>query len=104
MLAPSSEQFTELVIAQLRQVLAERDLPESAELGPDTALMGRMGVLDSVALVSLVVGLEASLESDLGVAVSLTDERAFSQRSSPFRTVGSLAAYAAQLAAEVRPA
>ena len=103
-LGPAPQAFTTLVIERLREVLAERDLQETADLGAETALMGRTGLLDSVALVSLVVGVEAALEEDHGVTVSLTDERAFSQRTSPFRTVGTLAAYAAQLVEEARSA
>ena len=66
----------------------------------DTPLFGEAGLLDSVGLVSLVVAVEQALEDELGVSVALADERARSQRSSPYRTVSSLADYAgAQVAA-----
>ena len=51
--------------------------------------------LDSMALVSLVIAVEQAIEEKYGVAVALADEKALSQRSSPYRTVNSLAAYAA---------
>lgn len=63
-------------------------------LDSTTALFGRDGCLDSLGLVSLVVGLEQALQDELNLNVSLADEKALSQRQSPYRTVGSLAAYA----------
>ena len=36
---------------------------------------------------------ERQVEDDFGVAVSLTDEKAMSQRNSPFRSVGALTDY-----------
>lgn len=63
------------------------------ELGAHTPLFGGDGVLDSLALVKLVLAIEDSVEERAGIVVSLADERAVSQTSSPFRTVGTLAAY-----------
>ena len=42
---------------------------------------------------NLIVAVEQAVEDELGVRVTLADEKAMSQRSSPFRTVGTLAAY-----------
>ena len=63
-------------------------------VAPDTPLFGEAGLLDSVGLVSLIVAVEQALEDELGMQVGLADERALSQRSSPYRTVASLADYA----------
>lgn len=70
-------------------------LPEGVpvERGRETPLYGGNGVLDSLALVRLVLELEERIKDRYGVAVSLADERAISQKKSPFRTVGSLADY-----------
>jgi acyl carrier protein len=65
--------------------------------GADTELFGADGLLDSVGLVALVVAVEERLADELDIDVSLADERALSQRQSPYRTVSSLAAYAAGL-------
>ena len=46
---------------------------------------------------SLVVALEQTVEDTYGVSVSLADERALSERHSPFRTIGTLADYAGRL-------
>jgi acyl carrier protein len=68
---------------------------DGAEVDRDTELFGEGGLLDSVGLVSLVVAVEQKLEDELGLQVGLADERALSQRSSPYRTISTLAAYAA---------
>lgn len=73
-------------------------------LGADAPLFGVEGVLDSLALVSLVLAVEQGIEEHLGALVTLADARAASQSSSPFRTAGSLAAFAAKLVAEERGA
>ena len=64
------------------------------------ALFGIDGALDSIALVSLVLAVEQGIEEQLGVLVTLADARAASQERSPFRTVGSLVAYATARVAE----
>jgi acyl carrier protein len=63
----------------------------------ETPLFGREGVLDSIGLVTLVVAVEQAIEDRYGVSVSLADDKAFSQKNSPFQSVTTLAEYAAQL-------
>jgi D-alanine--poly(phosphoribitol) ligase subunit 2 len=83
---------------------AARELNESdgATIAVDqtdgAALYGRDGALDSVGLVSLVAAVEQALEDRFGVSIALADERAVSQKHSPFRTIGTLADYAASRA------
>lgn len=66
----------------------------SAEtVGPETRLFGPSGALDSLGLVSVLVEIEQRVADAEGRAVSLMDDRAMSQASSPFRTVATLADY-----------
>lgn len=58
----------------------------------DTPLFGGEGGVDSLSLVRLVAALERATERRFGKRVVLADDRAMSMRSSPFRSVGSLAA------------
>ena len=75
------------IIAELNGELPpERQLNKSL----DTVLLGREGKLDSMGLVRLIVATEQKVTEELGVPVSLTDEKAFSQDHSPFQTVGTL--------------
>lgn len=88
--------IVEVIVRELRE-LAEQGVAdlEGAEVSPETELFGENGLLDSVGLVSLVVAVEQALEDELGAQVGLADERALSQRTSPYRTVSTLAEYAA---------
>lgn len=74
--------------------LAERTIDLDA--GDDAPLFGVERVLDSLALVGLLVAVEQGIDDALGVTVTLADAKAASRATSPFRTVGSLIAYAAE--------
>ena len=58
-----------------------------------TRLYGGEGNLDSIELVNLVVAIEQNIEDEFDVSITIADERAMSQKHSPFRTIGSLATY-----------
>jgi acyl carrier protein len=70
------------------------------EQGESAPLFGGAGVLDSLGLVSFVTAVEQELEDQMRVILTLADEKAFSQRHSPFRTIGSLAEYVSDLIRE----
>jgi len=91
-----TQELVSLIVVATKELSAEQDLGINAELTADTRLFGESGLLDSMALVSLVIAVEQAIEQKYGAAIALADEKALSQRSSPYRTIGSLAAYAAQ--------
>ena len=93
----SRTQVVALLTDGLRALISDQGLPVPAELGEATCLIGEQAVLSSLGLVSLVVELEQTIEEQYGVALTLADERALSQRHSPFRSVGSLADYVCTL-------
>jgi hypothetical protein len=70
------------------------------ERSPETVLFGQGGSLDSLGLVNLIVAAERYLEPAVGAPVSLADERAMSQRNSPFRSVAALTEYVCKLVGE----
>jgi acyl carrier protein len=86
-----------IILKTLRDVGEQGGMPLPETLDADTPLFGRHGLLDSMGLVTLVVAVEQAIEDELGLSVSLADERALSQRTSPYRTVGTLADYAGML-------
>lgn len=69
--------------------------PDGSKLGrsPDTILYGKSGVLESVSLVNLIVATEQHIEQILDVSITLADEKAMSQETNPFSTIGSLIDY-----------
>lgn len=83
-----------LIVKAVREFGEQSGVPLPATMDRDTPLFGRDGFLDSMGLVTVVVAVEQAIEDELGVTVSLADERALSQRTSPYRTVGTLADYA----------
>jgi acyl carrier protein len=93
------KQIAELIIQCLEEVLSEMDEsdnpgnPDPAGLSESTPLLGRKSMLDSLALVTLIVSTEQTLKERQGISVTIVDERALSMEKSPFRTVGTLADY-----------
>jgi acyl carrier protein len=67
---------------------------------PETILVGEHGKLDSLGFVSFIFALEQKIEQELGVTITLVDERAMSQKDSPFETIGKLADYISLLLEE----
>ena len=67
----------------------------------ETALIGNEGFLDSLGLVVLIVAVEQNLQETLGISPTLADEKAMSQKVSPFRTIETLADYIIKLTGKV---
>lgn len=89
-----------LVLRCTREVAEQEGVVLPGEASEETVLFGAEGVFDSLALVNLVLSVEEAVERERGIAITLADERAMSQSTSPFRSVGSLAAYAERLVEE----
>jgi acyl carrier protein len=91
----------EKIVQVIYQVIDETNagLPPEGRLekSTETVLFGRNGKLDSLGVVHFIVAVEDRLRDDLDISVTLADERAMSQKSSPFRSVATLAAYITQL-------
>jgi D-alanine--poly(phosphoribitol) ligase subunit 2 len=86
-----------LIVQALREVSEQQAIAVPGDVGAETSLFGRNGLLDSLGLVSLVIAVEQLIEDELGVSVSLANEKAMSQKQSPYRTVGTLAQYASEI-------
>ena len=79
-----------------------QDFPEEERLEKsiDTVLFGESGNLDSLGLVNLLVLIEQELEDEYSVSITIADERAMSQKRSPFKTIRRLEDYISQLLQE----
>ena len=77
-------------------------LPKDQQLdrSPETILFGRGGRLDSLGLVSFIIEVEQELADKLGLSITLADDRAMSQKNSPFLTIRTLTDYVKVLADE----
>ena len=85
-------QIAELVINAVKEILDD----ENVAVTNDTVLLGNDAAVDSMGLVNLIVDIEGAL-ADIDIEVTLTSEKAMSQRNSPFRTVESLTDYIKEL-------
>lgn len=94
---PERAEIGALVVSSLCDVLSQKDGAPVDPVGESTYLIGRRSLLDSLGLVTLVVDLEQRLKEEYGLGVTLADDRAMSQRNSPFRTVQSLTDYIVSL-------
>jgi acyl carrier protein len=80
----------EIVLSALRDAV-EQNGGDAAGVTDETVIVGPAAVIDSIGVVSLIVDIEQRLEMDFEVSVTLANDRAMSQRNSPFRTAAVLA-------------
>jgi acyl carrier protein len=92
--------FVDLIIAALKEINPPALAASGMEPTVDTRLFGAQGMFDSIGLVSLIVEIEQAVSELTGKAVTLADDRAMSQKHSPFRNIGTLADYALALVHE----
>ena len=84
------------IISDLKDILSVQDDSNSDLLDnitESTHLIGPKSFIDSLTLVSLIVDIEQKINEEYDITVTIADERAMSQKKSPFRTVGTLAEY-----------
>lgn len=97
----SLQELEEIVDQSARQVKALVD-PNWKE-APIDRLFGEQGAFDSLGLVQVILEVEDRIESRYGVRLTLASEQAMSRRSSPFRSVASLAEFALELLSAEAP-
>jgi acyl carrier protein len=88
----TTERIQEIVLGAMRTTNLSRDGNAQLQIAADAPIFGAESPLDSLGLVALLLDIEEALAAD-GCQVVLSDERAMSQRRSPFRTVASLVEY-----------
>jgi acyl carrier protein len=95
------DEVMKVVLESVAELNLQLDASQQLELTPDTQLFGRGSRLDSLGLVNLIVLVEEKAADTFGKSVTIADERAMSQKSSPFRTVRTLSEYLFGLLKEV---
>lgn len=81
-----------LVMDAMRSTNLARQESSRLEVTPDAAIFGPGSPLDSLGLVALLLDIEEAFQT-AGYPIVLSDERAVSQKRSPFRSVRSLVEY-----------
>lgn len=90
------KEIADMTITLIAELVEDGEIEVESEISAESELYGDAGVLDSMALVSLILALEQAIEERFDKSVSLADEKALSQTRSPYRTVDSIAEYAAR--------
>lgn len=90
----------QIILSSLEEVFAQGGTTPPDKLTDDTVLVGNDAVLDSLGVVQLIVEVEQRVEQAHGISVTLANDKAMSQRNSPFRTVGVLAEHVVATALE----
>ena len=96
----NKSRISEIILSSLRDLIAEKKEDEKVEVSETTDLYGRNSNLDSLGLVTLLLDIEQKINEAFDVLIALTDERAMSQKHSPFRTVQTLVQYISMLVEE----
>ncbi|MCT8864537.1 hypothetical protein [Shewanella xiamenensis] len=91
------KKYIDLVLSVLHEMGQDENDTSLIEADIKTKLFGSNGVLDSVGIVFLITELEEKISDEFDVEVTLADEKAMSQVTSPFRNVETLANYIEQL-------
>ena len=92
----------ENIVINAVQEINER-LPKEQQISKTskTVLFGKGGQLDSLGLVNLLVIIEQNIEDEFDIIITIADEKAMSQKHSPFRTVETLVDYINMLLKEI---
>lgn len=91
-----------IIMESLREVNATLDAPDPAfkKLNVDTQIFGDRGLLDSLGLVTLTSIVESRVSKEFNQEIVIVTEKAMSRKSSPFRSIQSLADFIEKLLKE----
>ena len=89
------DKINQIIQQSLEEINQSLDTP--VNFSAETRLFGEGGALDSMSLVSLVVNIEERVQDEFGVEIILANEKAMSQKNSPFATQARLATYTIDL-------
>ena len=92
MIAMTRGQIEALVLDALRNANLARDPSAQLAVAPGAPVFGSGSPLDSLGLVALLLDIEDAMR-ERGVPLVLSDDRAVSQKRSPFRSVTTLVDY-----------
>ena len=91
------ERILKIISSAVNEIGDELENDSLKNADEKTKLFGEGGALDSLSLVSLIADIEEKIYNEFDHSITLADERAMSQRTSPFRDVVSLCNYVEKL-------
>lgn len=87
------ERILKIIFSAVEELNSQLNPERKLNKSPDTCLYGAGSQLDSLGLVTFIVVAEQKLENEFKITLTLADEKAMSQRNSPFRTIETLVDY-----------
>ena len=94
------KEITDIVLDAIKSIGEMEDKPELLNPDENLRLFGGDGVMDSLSIVMLISEVEDQLLETLDIGITLADDRAMSQKTSPFRSVKTLVHYISKLLEE----
>jgi len=86
----NTEDIQNMVIEIINRHLDNHEIEHEACINSE--LIGTNAILDSMGLVNIIVDIESEF-LDIDIEISLTSEKAFSRKISPFRNIKSLTTF-----------
>ena len=93
----TTEMSTTIVERAIGEFNAGKTEGPELSTDPSTPLLSADSAIDSLALVSIFIGIEQIADDDFDTPITVVDESAFKSEAHPFRTVGSLVAHVDRL-------
>jgi D-alanine--poly(phosphoribitol) ligase subunit 2 len=97
---PNRDQIVAAVYRAVDEL--NKQLPKGVhvEKSLDAPLYGKNGRLESIDVVTLIMEVEDQIRDELGISITIADDRAMSQQNSPFLTIQTLTDYVTELLTE----
>jgi acyl carrier protein len=97
----TKEKIIDIIYKVIDEVNEDRFADENQIIKSlDTRLFGGDSIIDSLGLVHLIVLIEEKVNEEFDLTLIIADERAMSQRNSPFKSVDTFADYILELIKE----
>lgn len=96
----SLERIENIIIESLKEYNQEKESTKLHNPTSKTRLYGEESIFDSMGLVYLITDIEEKISDEFSKNIVLADEKAMSQKTSPFKDVETLAKYIQNLLEE----
>lgn len=94
------EKIKNIVLNSIQNIAEIEEKKELLNPTDSLRLFGGEGVMDSLGIVMLIAEIEEQIQDELDISITLADDRAMSQKTSPFRSVKTLVNYIFKLIKE----
>jgi len=94
------DKIKNIVLSSIKTIGELEEKEELLNPTEDLRLFGGVGVMDSLGVVMLISEIEEQIQDKLDLSITLADDRAMSQKTSPFRSVKTLVHYISKLIQE----